>query len=105
MPKATLPTSTTRTTKTCKPNQSLTKISPPATLPGGGSKTKETMKATKIVHITGAAICCTLAIIFRTIALPIALAYTAFDAMANTSNIAAEQLLDKENTADHNKPE
>lgn len=59
------------------------------------------MKATKIVHITGAVICCTLAIVFRTIALPIALAYDALDAMANTSNDAADQLLGKDNTADH----
>lgn len=59
------------------------------------------MKATKLVHITGAVICCTLAIIFHTVALPIALAYDALDAMANTSNDAAEQLLGKEKTTDH----
>lgn len=53
------------------------------------------MKATKLVHITGAVICCTLAIIFRTVALPIALAYDALDAMANASKEAIDQLLEK----------
>nr|DAJ08945.1 MAG TPA: hypothetical protein [Caudoviricetes sp.] len=52
------------------------------------------MKAKKIVYIIGAVVCSTLAIIFRTVALPIALAYDALDAMANTSNDAAEQLLE-----------
>lgn len=53
------------------------------------------MKAKKIVYIIGAVVCSTLAIIFRTVALPIALAYDALDAMANTSNEATDQLLEK----------
>lgn len=57
------------------------------------------MKAKKIIYITGAVICSTLAIIFRTAALPIALAYDALDAMANTSDMATDQLL--ENTKKH----
>lgn len=52
------------------------------------------MKAKKIIYIIGAVVCSTLAIIFRTVALPVALAYDALDAMANTSNDAAEQLLE-----------
>ena len=51
------------------------------------------MKAKKIVYLIGAVICSTLAIIFRTAALPIALAYDALDAMAYTSNKATDQLL------------
>lgn len=52
------------------------------------------MKAKKIIYITGAVICSALAIIFRTVALPIALAYDALDAMANTSNETTDQLLE-----------
>ena len=52
------------------------------------------MKAKKIVYIIGAVICSVLAIIFRTAALPIALAYDALDAMANTSNETADTILD-----------
>lgn len=64
-------------------------------MPGGGiSKTVQAMKAKKIIYIIGAVVCSTLAIIFRTIALPIALAYDALDAMANTSNEATDQLLE-----------
>lgn len=63
-------------------------------MPGGGiSKTVQTMKAKKIIYIIGAIVCSTLAIIFRTAALPIALAYDALDAMAYTSNEATDQLL------------
>ena len=51
------------------------------------------MKAKKIIYIIGTVICSTLAIIFRTVALPIALAYDALDAMANTSNETTDQLL------------
>ena len=94
MPKVTLPTSTTRTTKTCKPKPITNKIPLPAQVLGGVSKTTKAMKAKKIVYIIGAVVCSTLAIIFRTVALPIALAYDALDAMANTSNDAAEQLLE-----------
>ncbi len=52
------------------------------------------MKAKKIVYIIGAIVCSTLAVIFRTIALPVALAYDALDAMANTSNEATDRLLE-----------
>lgn len=52
------------------------------------------MKAKKVVYIIGAVICSTLAIIFRTVALPIALAYDAIDAMANTSDGTTDQLLE-----------
>ena len=52
------------------------------------------MKAKKVVYIIGAIVCSALAIIFRTVALPIALAYDALDAMANTSNKATDQLLE-----------
>jgi len=62
-------------------------------MPGGISKTVQTMKAKKIIYIIGAIVCSTLAIIFRTAALPIALAYDALDAMAYTSNEATDQLL------------
>ena len=51
------------------------------------------MKAKKIIYIIGAVVCSTLAIVFRTAALPIALAYNALDAMANISNEATDQLL------------
>lgn len=57
------------------------------------------MKAKKIIYITGAIVCSALTIIFRTVALPIALAYDALDAMANTSNETTDQLL--ENTRSH----
>ena len=93
MPKATLPTSTTRATKTCKPKPITNKIPLPAQVPGGVSKTTKAMKAKKIVYIIGAVVCSTLAIIFRTVSLPVALAYDALDAMANTSNEATDQLL------------
>lgn len=64
-------------------------------MPGGGiSKTVQTMKAKKIVYLIGAVVCSTLAIIFRTVSLPVALAYDALDAMANTSNEATDQLLE-----------
>lgn len=63
-------------------------------MPGGYLKQQKTMKAKKIIYITGAVICSTLAIIFRTVALPIALAYDALDAMANTSNETTDQLLE-----------
>jgi len=62
-------------------------------MPWGISKTVQTMKAKKIIYIIGAIVCSTLAIIFRTAALPIALAYDALDAMAYTSNEATDQLL------------
>ena len=52
------------------------------------------MKAKKVVYIIGAIVCSALAIIFRTVALPVALAYDALDAMANTSNEATGQLLE-----------
>lgn len=52
------------------------------------------MKAKKIIYIIGTVICSALAIIFRTAALPIALAYDALDAMANTSNETTDQLLE-----------
>lgn len=52
------------------------------------------MKAKKVVYIIGAIVCSTLAIIFRTVALPIALAYDALDAMANTSNEATDRLME-----------
>ncbi len=52
------------------------------------------MKAKKIIYIIGAVVCSALAIIFRTAALPIALAYDALDAMANTSNETTDQLLE-----------
>lgn len=52
------------------------------------------MKAKKVVYIIGAIVCNTLTIIFRTVALPIALAYDALDAMANTSNETTDQLLE-----------
>ena len=48
------------------------------------------MKAKKIIYLIGAIVCRALAVIFRTAALPIALAYDALDAMANTSNETAE---------------
>lgn len=57
------------------------------------------MKAKKVVYIIGAIVCSALTIIFRTVALPIALAYDALDAMANTSDMATDQLL--ENTKKH----
>ena len=99
MPKVTLLTSTTRTTKIYKPNQSLT-TSPFRPCVGGGvSKTAKDMKAKKIIYTIGAVICSTLAIIFRTVTLPIALTYDALDAMANTSNETADHLL--ENTKKH----
>lgn len=52
------------------------------------------MKAKKVVYIIGAIVCSALAIIFRTIAMPVALAYDALDAMANTSNEATDRLLE-----------
>lgn len=52
------------------------------------------MKAKKVVYIIGAVVCSALAIIFRIVTLPIALAYDALDAMANTSDKAADQLLE-----------
>lgn len=94
MPKTTLPTSTTRTTKTCN-KKNHQQNTPTGSLPGGGiSKTVKTMKAKKIIYIIGAVVCSALAIIFRTAALPIALAYDALDAMANTSNETTDQLLE-----------
>ena len=64
-------------------------------MPGGGiSKTVQTMKAKKIIYLIGAIVCRALAVIFRTAALPIVLAYDALDAMANTSNETAETILD-----------
>lgn len=94
MPKATLPTSTTRTTKICKPKPITKQIPLPAICRGGYLKQQKTMKAKKIIYITGAVICSTLAIIFSTVALPIALAYDALDAMAKTSNETTDQLLE-----------
>ena len=60
------------------------------------------MKAKKAVYIIGAVVCSTLAIIFRTVALPIALAYDALSAlaydalsaMANTSDETTDLLLE-----------
>lgn len=60
----------------------------------GGYLNNKTNESKKIIYITGAVICSTLAIIFRTVALPIALAYDALDAMANTSNETTDQLLE-----------
>lgn len=64
------------------------------------------MKAKKIVYIVGAFICSALNITFRTVALPVALAYDALDAMANTSDKATDSLMAKVKAADNeNTPE
>lgn len=49
--------------------------------------------AKKLIYLTGAALCSTLAITLRTIALPIALIYVALDAMAKTSDSTGEAVV------------
>lgn len=51
------------------------------------------MKAIKIIFLAGTVICCILAIIFRTVTLPVALVYDALKAMAEASNDAAEEIM------------
>lgn len=48
----------------------------------------------------GAVICTILTIIFRTATLPIALVYDALDAMANTSEETADNLMGEEKVAE-----
>lgn len=69
-------------------------------MPGGVSKTTKPMKAKKIVYMIGAVICTILTIIFRTATLPIALVYDALDAMANTSEETADNLMGEEKAAE-----
>lgn len=64
------------------------------------------MKTKKIIYIVGAVICSALNITFRAVALPVALAYDALDAMANTSDEATDSLMAKVNATDNdNTPE
>lgn len=51
------------------------------------------MKAKKIVYITGAVVCITLTIIIRTASLPFELVRDALDAVADSSENAADRLL------------
>ncbi len=91
MPRMTSQASTTKTTKICNPEPITNHLCRPVCRQG--LKTAKAMKAIKIIFLTGTVICCTLAIIFRTVTLPVALVYEALTAMAEASNDAAEEIM------------
>lgn len=53
------------------------------------------MKAKKIAYTVGAVVCTILTMVFRTIALPVALAFDALNAMASTTDETADELIAK----------
>lgn len=53
------------------------------------------MKAKKIAYVVGAVVCTILTMGFRTISLPVALAFDALNAMASTTDEIADGLIAK----------